>query len=113
MRENPASRFRIRDCGICSGGVALTLRELAASFGGMDATLDYAETHFSQLLRVVAAGEEVVLRRGEVAVAKIVPIPSTVASRPRVGEVTSGPVRWSAESFAPLGDDGLKELGLL
>ena len=91
----------------------MTLRELAASFGGMDATLDYAETHFSQLLRVVAAGEEVVLRRGEVAVAKIVPISSTVASRPRVGEVTSGPVRWSAESFAPLGDDGLKELGLL
>ena len=99
--------------GGCWASGSLTLRVLAASFGGMDATLDYAETHFSQLLRVVAAGEEVVLRRGEVAVAKIVPIPSTVASRPRVGEVTSGPVRWSAESFAPLGDEGLKELGLL
>ena len=85
----------------------------AATLVVMDTTLDYAEAHFSQLLRAVAAGEEVVLRRGEVPVAKIVPIPSGASARPRVGEVTSAPVRWSAESFAPLGDEGMKELGLL
>jgi antitoxin (DNA-binding transcriptional repressor) of toxin-antitoxin stability system len=79
----------------------------------MDASLDYAEAHFSQLLRAVAAGEEVVLRRGEVPVAKIVPIPAGEAVRPRVGELTSAPVRWSADSFAPLGTEEMKELGLL
>ncbi len=40
----------------------------------MDATLDYAESHFSQILDQVMGGEEVVLRRGAVAVAKIVPL---------------------------------------
>lgn len=91
--------------------MALAVR--TATFGVMDATLEYAEAHFSQLLRAVAAGDEVVLRRGDVAVAKIVPIPAGTSGRPRVGEVTSAPVGWSAESFAPLSDAGLKDLGLL
>ena len=79
----------------------------------MDTTLDYAETHFSQLLRLVADGEEVVLRNGTVPVARIVPIPLVCVARPKVGEITSAPVRWSAESFATLDDEGTKELGLL
>ena len=79
----------------------MTLAMPTAGLDGMDATLGYAETHFSELLRSVAAGEEVVLRRGEMPVAKIVPIPSGASVRPRVGELTSAPVRWSAESFAP------------
>ena len=70
----------------------------------MDTTLDYAETHFSQLLRLVANGEEV---------ARIVPIPPARGTRPKVGEITSAPVRWSAESFAALDEEGIKELGLL
>ena len=35
------------------------------------------------------------------------------AGRPHVGEVTSAPVRWSASSFEPMDEDGMKELGLL
>jgi antitoxin (DNA-binding transcriptional repressor) of toxin-antitoxin stability system len=85
----------------------------------METTLDYAETHFSQLLRRVVNGEEILLRAGEVTVAKIVPVnnaplvSSAQCARPKVGEVTSAPIRWSADSFSPLDDAGLKELRLL
>ncbi len=80
----------------------------------MEATVDYAETHFSQLLHQVALGEEVLLRRGTVAVARIVPVKtSPLMTRPRVGERTSAPVRWNAESFAALDEPGMRELGLL
>ena len=79
----------------------------------METTLDYAETHFSQVLGVVANGEEVVLRRGTVPVARIVPIPAVPTARPRVGERTSAPVNWSAAAFAPLDEEGMRELGLL
>ncbi len=79
----------------------------------METTLDYAEMHFSQLLRVVAGGEEVVLHRGTVPVARIVPILPTSGARPKVGQVTSAPVRWSAESFAALDDEGMREIGML
>lgn len=39
--------------------------------------------------------------------------PPARATRPKVGELTSAPVRWSAESFAALDEEGMKELGLL
>ena len=45
--------------------------------------------------------------------ARIVPIPPARGVRPKVGEVTSAPVRWSEESFAALDEKGIKELGLL
>ncbi len=80
----------------------------------MEATLDYAETHFPQLLRQVLGGEEVMLLRDSVAVARIVPVTSPpVLQRPRVGEITSAPVRWDEAAFAPLDEQGMKELGLL
>ena len=80
----------------------------------MEATLDYAETHLSHLLQQVALGEEVLLRQGTVAVARIVPVKSSSPlKRPRVGERTSAPVLWTAESFAALDEAGMQELGLL
>lgn len=80
----------------------------------MEVTLDYAETHFSQVLQQVALGEEVMLRQGTVAVARIVPFKSpSPLTRPRVGKRTSAPVRWNGESFSALDEAGLKELGLL
>ena len=79
----------------------------------MEATLDYAESHFSHLMRVVSKGEEVVLRNGTVAVARIVPIAPASRARPKVGEVTSAPVRWTEESFAAMDEEGIKDLGLL
>ncbi len=80
----------------------------------MEATLDYAEAHLSLLLHHVAKGEEVLLRQGAVAVARIVPVQApTKSNRPRVGERTSAPVRWDASSFEALDEEGLKQLGLL
>jgi antitoxin (DNA-binding transcriptional repressor) of toxin-antitoxin stability system len=81
----------------------------------MEASLDYAQLHFQQLLRRVVGGEEVLLREGGRAVAKIIPFESSagVSTRPRVGEITSEPVRWCSDSFAALDEDGMKALGLL
>jgi antitoxin (DNA-binding transcriptional repressor) of toxin-antitoxin stability system len=80
----------------------------------METTLEYAEAHFPQLMRQVKGGEEISLREGAVTVAKIIPVgvPRVVA-RPKVGEMTSAPVRWSEGSFAALDDDGMKALNLL
>jgi len=80
----------------------------------METTLDYAERHFPQLMQQVKAGEEILLRDGVTAVAKIIPVPAQRAtSRPQVGETTSAPVKWNAASFAALDDAGMRELGLL
>lgn len=79
----------------------------------METTLAHAEAHLSELLRMVAQGEEVVLRNGAVRVARIVPIQPVFGARPKVGEVTSAPVRWTNDCFAPLDEAGMKELGLL
>ena len=73
----------------------------------MEATLAYAETHFPQLMRHVKDGEEILLRDGAMAVAKIVPLPAPPAkARPKVGETTSAPVMWNAAPFAPLKPKG-------
>ena len=80
----------------------------------LEASLDYAETHFPQLLMKVMGGEEVLLRKGAIAVARIVPVTAgEVTKRPQVGEITSAPVDWSKSSFAPLDDAGMEELGLM
>lgn len=91
----------------------MTLPDSAATPHAVDTTLDYAETHFSQLLRLVANGEELVLRNGTVPVARIVPIPPARGTRPQVGEIASAPVRWSEKSFAALDEEGITQLGLL
>ena len=74
----------------------------------METTVQYAETHFAQLLRCVAQGED-----GD-PVARIVPFPGPRRhARPQVGHVTSAPVRWNADSFTALDEAGMKDLGLL
>ena len=105
--------FFCRDGGGYPNKAILTLAILAVKLSRMETTLDYAETHFSHLLGLVAKGEVVVLHRGTVPVARIVPIPAVPMARPRVGELTSGPVRWSAATFAPMDDEGMKDIGLL
>ncbi|WP_395741904.1 type II toxin-antitoxin system Phd/YefM family antitoxin [Prosthecobacter sp.] len=80
----------------------------------MEVTIEYAKAHFSHLLQQVALGEEVLLLQGAVAVARIVPVKSSLPlTRPCVGERTSGPVRWNTASFAALDETGMHELGLL
>ena len=75
----------------------------------MEASLDYANGHFPQLMLCVLSGEEVVLRQGAVTVARIVPVSAAPCKpRPRVGETTSAPVQWTAESFAAWDEKEMK-----
>jgi prevent-host-death family protein len=76
-------------------------------------TTHEAKTHLSRLVAEAEAGEEIVIRRGARAVARLVPLGRTArASRPKVGTVTSPPIRATRGVFEPLSDDDLKEWGL-
>jgi prevent-host-death family protein len=78
----------------------------------MTVTIHQAKTHLSRLLQQVEAGEEVVVCRGKLPVARIVPsCPSRVA-RPKAGKATSQRFDIPADAFAPLGDEDLKQWGL-
>ncbi|MBY0273824.1 type II toxin-antitoxin system Phd/YefM family antitoxin [Candidatus Binatia bacterium] len=76
-------------------------------------TTHEAKTHLSRLIAEVEAGEEIIIRRGAQAVARIVPLGQTRrATRPKVGTITSPPIRAKRGVFEPLSDDDLKEWGL-
>jgi antitoxin (DNA-binding transcriptional repressor) of toxin-antitoxin stability system len=76
-------------------------------------TTHEAKTQLSKLLAEVESGQEVIIRRGDVAVAKLTAVhPRTRRTRPRVGTITSGPIRYSEDAFSPLDDQALKDWGL-
>lgn len=76
-------------------------------------TTHEAKTHLSRLLGRVAAGEEIVICRGERPLARLVPIgPARKRSRPRVGTITLRGVRYAEDAFAPLSEDELRDWGL-
>ena len=62
-----------------------------------------AKTHFSKLLRRVAAGETIVIARGGVPVARLVPAPST--ERPRRLGSYRGSLSWAEDFDASLPAD--------
>lgn len=65
-----------------------------------------AKTHLSRLLRRVAAGEEVVISRGGVPVARLVPIRGEV--QPELG-VDRGRMRISDDFDSPLPEEWLRD----
>jgi len=76
-------------------------------------TTHEAKTNLSQLLSRVLQGEEIVIYRGSNPIARLVPNLNTeVPRRPKVGAVTSGPVVWSDDAFAPLTPDELRDWGI-
>lgn len=76
-------------------------------------TTHEAKTHLSQLLKKVNDGEEVVIKRGDQPVARIVPYGGgEKKNRPRVGECTSPPIEISEHAFSPLTDEEMKEWGI-
>jgi antitoxin (DNA-binding transcriptional repressor) of toxin-antitoxin stability system len=78
----------------------------------MEATVDYATTHFPQLLEAVAQGEEVIVHRDSVPVARLSPVaPGPRKRRPKLGELPARPIWWSEDCFDALDDEGLKEFG--
>lgn len=76
-------------------------------------TTHEAKTHLSRLVAEVEAGEEIVIRRGTRAVARLVPLGHTKRpTRPKVGTITSPPIRAERGVFEPLAEEDLKEWGL-
>ena len=74
----------------------------------MEVNIHEAKTHFSRLLQRVAAGEEVIIARAGVPVARL------VAVAPKQGKVRplgmdEGRIRIADDFDAPLPDDLLKE----
>jgi prevent-host-death family protein len=78
----------------------------------MTVTIHEAKTHLSRLLHQVERGEEVVVCRGKLPVAKIVPSGPRQVTRPKVGKATSQRFRIPADAFAPFEDEELKHWGL-
>ena len=64
--------------------------------------INEAKTHFSRLLRRVAAGEEVMIARGGTPVARLVPV---VRSQPRQIGIDAGKVTVPEDFNRPLAED--------
>jgi antitoxin (DNA-binding transcriptional repressor) of toxin-antitoxin stability system len=75
-------------------------------------TTHYAKTHLSRLLKRVQRGESIVILSGRVPVGCLTAPTAPSRQRPRTGTVTSGPVRYADDAFAPLDDNTLREWGL-
>jgi antitoxin (DNA-binding transcriptional repressor) of toxin-antitoxin stability system len=76
-------------------------------------TTHQAKTQLSRLLAMVEQGEEILIKRGNVPVARLVGVGrDNVKRRPVVGTKTSEPVTYATDAFAPLSDEELKAWGL-
>ncbi|RKX77961.1 MAG: type II toxin-antitoxin system prevent-host-death family antitoxin [Spirochaetes bacterium] len=76
-------------------------------------TTQQAKTHLSRFLNKVLEGEEIIIKRGNTPVARIVPLGKKAEkSRLSVGQITSDPVKLSDDAFYPLTEDELKDWGL-
>ena len=72
-----------------------------------------AKTHLSRLIAEAEAGEEIVICRGAAPAARLTAVvPKAVRRRPKVGTVTSAPVKTTADAFAPLADADLAVWGI-
>ena len=76
-------------------------------------TVHQAKTHFSRLLKEAEAGKEVVVMRGKMPVAKIVPIePSPKVEVPfRLLGAYRGKINFDDHAFAPATDEDLTAMG--
>ncbi|NDD31554.1 MAG: type II toxin-antitoxin system prevent-host-death family antitoxin [Proteobacteria bacterium] len=79
-----------------------------------EVTTHQAKTQLSSLIERVLRGEDIVICRGRQPVVRLVPVESgrETPRRPTVGTITSRPVSWTADAFAPLTDDELEAWGL-
>lgn len=76
----------------------------------MKYTIHQTKTHFSRLLKESLSGKEVVIAHGQEPIARIVPYrKSAVPRRPRVGTITSEPVKLRDDAFTPLMETELRE----
>jgi prevent-host-death family protein len=76
-------------------------------------TVHQAKTQFSRLLKEAEAGEEVIVMRGSIPVAKIVPINEPLTPKPpfRFVGAFEGLVHADDSAFDPMTDEELVEYG--
>jgi prevent-host-death family protein len=77
----------------------------------MGYTVHQAKTHFSRLLKEAEAGKEVIVMRGHVPVAKIVPI-QVVSSRKQLAGAYARLTHFDDDAFDPMTDEELIQCGL-
>ncbi len=77
-----------------------------------EVTIHQAKTNLSKLLVKVQSGREVIVRKGTKPIAKLVPYHKQTHLRPRVGEITSAPVKYSSDCFAPMSAEELEAWGM-
>jgi antitoxin (DNA-binding transcriptional repressor) of toxin-antitoxin stability system len=75
-------------------------------------TVDQTARRFAHWISLISKGEEVLVVEHERPVARITRCEAIAGTRPSVGTLTSAPVHYSEDCFAPLTDDELKEWGL-
>lgn len=75
-------------------------------------TIHRAKTNLSKLIARVEGGRKVILCRGNEPVAMLVPYRKSGARRPKVGAITSSPVKMRKGCFDPMTDDDLAKWGL-
>ena len=76
-------------------------------------TTHQAKTQLSQPINEACNGEDIVVCRGNLPMVRLVPVERTPENtRPRVGQLTSEPVTYSDDTFAPLSDEELEVWGL-
>ena len=75
-------------------------------------TIDQAASRFAHWITLISKGEEVVVLDHEQPVARITRCEPITSERPKVGTLTSAPVRYSEDCFAPFTDEELKDWGL-
>ena len=72
-----------------------------------------AKTHLSKYLKMIGEGMSIVIKRGSVPVARLVPIEKEqIELRPKVGTITSEEVSYTADCFDSLTDQELKDWGV-
>lgn len=78
----------------------------SAASGPAEVNVHEAKTHLSRLLRRVAAGEEIVIARGGVPVARLVPVER---ARPRRFGIDRGRLTVPEDFDRPLPEDVLRD----
>lgn len=81
----------------------------------IEITTHEAKTHLSRYLALLEEGATVVIKRGNVAIARLVPVGAEKTAddtRPAVGTVTSEPVTYTPDCFDPLSPADLENWGL-
>lgn len=75
-------------------------------------TMNQVADNFAHWITLIGKGEEVMVVDHERPVARITRCEPVAGNRPKVGTLTSAPVRYADDCFAPLTEEELKDWGI-